>query len=235
MPSGVPSSVSSSPIGMPSMAGTLTVRWPVWASPGRTPPRAPNANAMGERIVRTIRSECLDHQIVFDERHLRAVLAEFADYYNRDQPHRSLGLESPLPSRVQTHGPGGVEAHSRRPAPRLRSSRLNADGVMQSFGRLPGGAGEAVAPRRPFGAFRTGQPTRGHQRCEEPGANETRAARGQKEEAAPRGAAPQCESRQIVVLKTKMSSSGTPEALLFRVSDQTITTTSPLGAAAMLE
>ena len=70
----------------------------------RTPPRAPNANAVGERIVRTIRTECLDHLIVFDERHLRAVLAEFADDYNRDRPHRSLGLESPLPSRVQTHG-----------------------------------------------------------------------------------------------------------------------------------
>ncbi len=70
----------------------------------RTPPRAPNANAVGERIVRTIRTECLDHLIVFDERHLGAVLAEFADYYNRDRPHRSLGLESPLPSSVRAHG-----------------------------------------------------------------------------------------------------------------------------------
>ncbi len=70
----------------------------------RTPPRAPNANAVGERIVRTIRTECLDHLMVFDERHLRAVLAEFADYYNRDRPHRSLRLESPLPSSVQAHG-----------------------------------------------------------------------------------------------------------------------------------
>ncbi len=70
----------------------------------RTPPRAPNANAMGERIVRTIRTECLDHLIVFDERHLRAVLAEFADYYNRDRPHRILRLESPLPSSVRAHG-----------------------------------------------------------------------------------------------------------------------------------
>jgi transposase InsO family protein len=64
----------------------------------RTPPRAPNANAVAERIVRTIRSECLDHLIVVDERHLRVVLAEFADYYNRDRPHRSLGLQSPLPT-----------------------------------------------------------------------------------------------------------------------------------------
>ena len=69
-----------------------------------TPPRAPNANAVGERIVRTIRTECLDHLIMFDERHLRAVLTEFADYYNRDRPHPSLELESPLPRSVQGQG-----------------------------------------------------------------------------------------------------------------------------------
>ena len=63
----------------------------------RTPPRAPTANSVAERIVRTIRTECLDHLIVIDERHLRAVLTEFADYYNQDRPHRGLGLQSPLP------------------------------------------------------------------------------------------------------------------------------------------
>jgi transposase InsO family protein len=71
----------------------------------RTPPRAPNANAVAERIVRTIRTECLDHLIVFDERHLRSVLVEFVDYYNRDRPHRSLELQSPVPSTVRSHGP----------------------------------------------------------------------------------------------------------------------------------
>jgi hypothetical protein len=44
----------------------------------RTQPRAPTANSVAERIVRTIRTECLDHLIVIDERHLRALLAEFA-------------------------------------------------------------------------------------------------------------------------------------------------------------
>jgi|SRR5712692_3766664 len=63
----------------------------------RTPPRAPTANSIAERIVRTIRTECLDHLIVIDERHLHAVLAEFAAYYNRDRPHRSLGLQTPVP------------------------------------------------------------------------------------------------------------------------------------------
>ncbi len=70
----------------------------------RTPVRAPTANSVAERIVRTIRTECLDHLIVVDERPLRAVLAEFADYYNQDRPHRSLGLQSPLRSNVRSHG-----------------------------------------------------------------------------------------------------------------------------------
>lgn len=70
----------------------------------RTPPRAPKANAIGERIVRTIRTECLDHVIVINEAHLRNVLAEFADYYNRERPHRSLGLESPVSRAARSNG-----------------------------------------------------------------------------------------------------------------------------------
>jgi transposase InsO family protein len=63
----------------------------------RTPVRAPRANAIGERFVRSIRTECLDHAIVINERHLYALLAEYVNYYNVDRPHRSLGLQSPLP------------------------------------------------------------------------------------------------------------------------------------------
>ncbi len=59
------------------------------------------SNAIGERIVRTIRSECPDHIIAINERHLQAVLAEFAEYYNRDRPHRSLALQSPVSAAVQ--------------------------------------------------------------------------------------------------------------------------------------
>ncbi len=70
----------------------------------RTPPRSPRANAVGERIVRTIRAECLDHLIVINEAHLRTVLAEFADYYNRDRPHRSLRLQSPIAPAPQSTG-----------------------------------------------------------------------------------------------------------------------------------
>jgi transposase InsO family protein len=58
----------------------------------RTPPRAPKANSIAERLVETIRRECLDHVIVVSEGHLRRVLAEFMHYYNHDRPHRTLCL-----------------------------------------------------------------------------------------------------------------------------------------------
>jgi transposase InsO family protein len=70
----------------------------------RTPVRAPWANAVGERVVRTLRRECLDHFLPLSERHVRAVLAEYASYYNRDRPHRSLGLETPVPSQRPVAG-----------------------------------------------------------------------------------------------------------------------------------
>jgi transposase InsO family protein len=63
----------------------------------RTPVRAPRANAIAERWVRTVRRECLDHLIPISERLLRTILSEFVDYYNRDRTHRSLGLQPPNP------------------------------------------------------------------------------------------------------------------------------------------
>lgn len=63
-----------------------------------TPIRAPNANSIGERVVGSLRRECLDHMIILGERHLSTVLAEFVAYYNHDRPHRTLGLETPISS-----------------------------------------------------------------------------------------------------------------------------------------
>ena len=56
-----------------------------------TPVRSPRANAIVERVIGTLRRECLDHLIVLDEQHLRSVLAEFVGYYNRERSHRTLG------------------------------------------------------------------------------------------------------------------------------------------------
>ena len=61
----------------------------------RTLFRSPRANAVAERWVRSARSECSDHLIVFSEAHLRRVLSECVAYYNRWRPRRSLGQAAP--------------------------------------------------------------------------------------------------------------------------------------------
>jgi len=63
----------------------------------RTPVRAPKANAIAERFVGTVRRECLDWLLIANRRHLRRVVSEFVEHYNRHRPHRALGLEPPEP------------------------------------------------------------------------------------------------------------------------------------------
>jgi transposase InsO family protein len=63
-----------------------------------TPIHAPKANAIAERVIGTLRRECLDHLIILDEAHLWSVLTEFVRYYNVERPHRALRLETPLPA-----------------------------------------------------------------------------------------------------------------------------------------
>ena len=60
-----------------------------------TPVHGPNANAVAERVIGTLRRECLDHVIVLNEQHLLRVLHEYVDHYNGMRPHRSLALDSP--------------------------------------------------------------------------------------------------------------------------------------------
>ena len=61
----------------------------------KTPVRAPKANAIAERFVRTVRSECLDWLLILDRRHLEGVLRVYVDHYNRERPHRALELRPP--------------------------------------------------------------------------------------------------------------------------------------------
>lgn len=65
----------------------------------KTPVRAPQANAFCERLIGTIRRECLDFTIPLNERHLRWVLTRRVAHYNRGRPHASLwpGIPDPLP------------------------------------------------------------------------------------------------------------------------------------------
>ena len=57
----------------------------------RTPVRTPQANAFCERVIGTMRRECLDWLIPFNEQHLRLLLREWIGHYNRGRPHTSLG------------------------------------------------------------------------------------------------------------------------------------------------
>jgi putative transposase len=61
----------------------------------KTPVRVPQANAFCERLIGTMRRECLDFVIALSERHLRAVLHVWVAHYNRGRPHASLGLGIP--------------------------------------------------------------------------------------------------------------------------------------------
>jgi putative transposase len=58
--------------------------------------RSPRANSFAERFVGTLRRECLDHVLILGERHLRAVLARYAQHYNSHRPHRGRQQEPPL-------------------------------------------------------------------------------------------------------------------------------------------
>ena len=80
----------------------------------KTPLRSPKANAIAERFVRTVRSECLDWLLILNRRHLEHVLRVYTDHYNRQRPHRALELRPPNP---ETEAPlaasGDIQRHDR--------------------------------------------------------------------------------------------------------------------------
>ena len=61
----------------------------------KTPVRAPRANGIAERFVRTVRSECLDWLLILNRRHLERVLCVYVEHYNTQRPHRALALCPP--------------------------------------------------------------------------------------------------------------------------------------------
>jgi putative transposase len=69
-----------------------------------SPPRAPRANAICERMIGTLRRELFDRLLIVNEHHLRRVLTEYLLHYNAARPHRALGQLAP------------AQAHARPPA-----------------------------------------------------------------------------------------------------------------------
>ncbi|MFZ0679444.1 integrase core domain-containing protein [Candidatus Binatus sp.] len=75
-----------------------------------TAPRSPWQNPYVERVIGSIRRECLDHIVIFNERHLRRVLSSYADYYQRTRTHLSLEKDCPDSRPIQHRSVGRVVA-----------------------------------------------------------------------------------------------------------------------------
>ncbi|MEV7130617.1 integrase core domain-containing protein [Streptomyces sp. NPDC093260] len=61
----------------------------------KSAPQTPRMNAHAERFIRTVRAECTDRLLIYNEQHLRHVLAQYARHYNCGRPHRALQLRAP--------------------------------------------------------------------------------------------------------------------------------------------
>jgi transposase InsO family protein len=114
-----------------------------------TAPASPWQNGFAERLIGSIRRECLDHIIVLGEQHLRRILKSYADYCNSVRTHRSLHKDAPIfrpihqtgfirshpilgglhTAVTQTVGSshGGIWNHNRCPQPELNSRNEHAD------------------------------------------------------------------------------------------------------------
>jgi len=67
-------------------------------------PRSPWQNAYVERLIGTLRRECLDHVLIYGERHLRRILTLYSDYYNESRTHLGLGKDTPLGRCIERSG-----------------------------------------------------------------------------------------------------------------------------------
>jgi hypothetical protein len=77
----------------------------------RSPPQAPRANAICERMIGTLRRELLDRLLIVDEHHLRRVLTEYLRHYNAARPHRALGQLTPAQADTQPPEPIDLAEH----------------------------------------------------------------------------------------------------------------------------
>src|SRR5438552_1847458 len=71
-------------------------------------PRSPWQNAYAERVIGSIRRECLDHIVVIGERHLRGILSNYVDYYNETRTHLALAKDAPGLRSAQAPSQGRV-------------------------------------------------------------------------------------------------------------------------------
>jgi Integrase core domain len=102
-----------------------------------------------ERVIETIRAECLDWTLIWGRRHLNRTLRIYAEHYNRGRPHRALGLASPLATAEQPEG-GQQHGHGRTsPGARGATVGLAAPGRRSGVTRDIVGSFEAGAIGKP--------------------------------------------------------------------------------------
>ncbi len=112
----------------------------------------PRANAFSERFVLTVRMDVTDRMLIFGERHLRAVLTEYARHDNRRRPHRARHLHSPArPSHRHLNRTEQAPIRSRWLDQRIRTNRLkdqvNTGGRVLAPHRPPARRKPQVSPR----------------------------------------------------------------------------------------
>jgi putative transposase len=76
----------------------------------KTPIAAPKANALCERLMGTLRRECLDHFFILGEAHLKRILKEYVKYYNQQRPHQGIEQQLPEPGSTKSLSTGKVLA-----------------------------------------------------------------------------------------------------------------------------
>jgi len=98
----------------------------------KTPPQSPQANALCERLIGTLRWECLDYMIPFTENHLRQVLHTWVPHYNASRPHMALGPGMPQPPASL---PVPLQPHRHRLPPHMRVvARPVLSGLHHTYG-----------------------------------------------------------------------------------------------------
>jgi putative transposase len=90
----------------------------------KSPPRSPTANAICERVVGTIRRECLDWLIPLSESHLRSILKSWIPHYNTARPHMALGPGVPDPPTATHHSFNSRSRHRLREDVAVRANAV---------------------------------------------------------------------------------------------------------------
>jgi transposase InsO family protein len=116
-----------------------------------TSARLPWQNGYAERLIGSIRRECLDHIVVIGEQHLRHILMCYMEYYNAVPTHLSLAKDAPVRRLIQRTGRIQVRARSWRAAPSIRTDLIF--GRDRTYASALGIVAEL---------FRAGQPRHGH-------------------------------------------------------------------------